>query len=94
MGIFSKTDYIRDDAPVYINQNYQYLYYWSPIKRWLIGSDYTKAVAGVVSYTSDSHICVESIDLWIYYSGGWKGGNLNIECPSNVQIFHESTSFL
>ena len=88
MGTFSKTEYIHDNAPVYKNQNDEYLYYWSAYKDWLIGSDYTKSVAGVGSVDKSGSICPESVISWKYFGSKWNLGTLNIECSSNVQLFH------
>ena len=94
MGTFNKTAYIHDNAPVYKNQNNQYLYYSSAHVNWRIGSDYIKGVAGVMSVDNSGSICPESVISWKYYgSGKWNQGTLNIECLSNDQIFHAITSY-
>ena len=83
MGTFSKTTAIHDGAPVYKNENNQYLYYWSAYKDWRIGSDYTSPAAGVTSSGDKGPICPESIYIWKYWFSEWKQGTLNVECSGN-----------
>ena len=88
MGTYSKTEYIHDNAPVYKNQNNQYLYYWSPFLDWRISEDYTQPLAGVTSSDDSGSICPESVISWKYFGSKWNRGTLNVECSSNVQLFH------
>jgi len=58
---------VRFDRPVYQNANKNYLYYWelSTQAVWLIGSDYTKATAGIHSQASNA------LDAYLVPKGSW-----------------------
>lgn len=76
MGVFTRTDLTPADASgnrsVYVNENHAaYMYYWAPSQRWLIGSSYKAAIAGVKS-RRDSALCPTDSSAWlVWYGSQW-----------------------
>ena len=88
MGTFTRMSGVtRFGRPVYQNANQQYLYYWEGIKAWLIGADYTKGTAGVISEDGGNEL-----DAPLVPAGNWyehKDGSF--QANSDITVICTST---
>ncbi len=77
MGAYTKlANVTQRGRPVYqrVGSPVAYLFYWSSVSRWLIGSNYTSISSSVQSTGSAGAACPDQATGWEAYSGGaWVG---------------------
>ena len=96
MGVFALLDQLENGMPAYKNPAGQYLYYYTKLASWYIGSKLGGKYSGV--YSRSGPICPQNIteSSWNYWANSqWNAGSLSVMCgvpgtskPLEFQIFN------